>query len=91
MSDNEVPRCKHCGEPMKKWANPAFGTWHGEYQWVCFNDECDYYRRGWAWMEDQYNVTASYRWKIDPTTGEKGPLPVWSPQALKGDILWDEE
>jgi hypothetical protein len=75
---------------MARWRNPQQSTWSGEYQFVCFNDACSYYVRGWNWMLERYNVRASYRHRLDPLTGEQGPLPVWSPDALRGDIIEDE-
>ncbi len=74
---------------MVRWRNPQSSTWSGEYQFVCFNDECGYYVRGWDWMRDHFNVLASYRHRLDPVTGERGPLPVWSPDALRHDIIAD--
>lgn len=76
---------------MVRWANPQGSSWGGEFQFVCFQDACPYYVRGWAWMESRYNVAASYRYRLDPATGEYGPLPVWSPSALRSDILPDSE
>jgi hypothetical protein len=81
--------CPHCGRRMNRWAIPPASTWSGEYQYVCFNDACPYYVDGWAWMREQYNVTASYRYRLDPFTGDRGPLPVWSSTALRGSILTD--
>lgn len=83
-------RCPHCDAPLVCWANPSLSNWSGEFQWVCFNDDCPYYVRGWAWMHEQFNVNASYRHRLDPTTGETGPLPVWSQAALRSSILEDE-
>lgn len=76
---------------MTRWANPSQSTWAGEFQYVCFHDDCPYFVRGWAWMESRFNVHASYRYRVDPVTGETGPLPVWSNDALRGSILPDEE
>ncbi len=42
-------------------------------------------------MKNKYNATASYRYRIDPGTGEKGPLPVWSKYALRESILQEQE
>jgi hypothetical protein len=76
---------------MLRWANPQDSSWGNEFQYVCFHDDCPYYMSGWKWMESQYNVAASYRYRLNPATGERGPLPVWSPQALRSGIISDEQ
>jgi hypothetical protein len=89
MTENKTEICPHCSQPMQKWATPADSTWGAHFQWVCFNDDCPYYVKGWQWMMEKYNARASYRYKVHPLTGEKGPLPVWSSRALRGDIIPD--
>lgn len=91
MAKKEIPVCPHCGERMKRWKIPENSTWREYFHWVCFNDECPYYVRGWDWMMSQYNKKASYRHRLNPADGSGGPLPVWSPEAHKDFILPDEE
>ena len=76
---------------MRRWANPEGASWSGQFQYVCFNDDCPYYIRGWKWMREQYNVAGSYRHRLDPETGQSGPLPVWSAEDFRGNIIADPE
>lgn len=76
---------------MARWSNPEGSTWGGQFQYVCFNDECPYYQRGWEWMHSQYNVAGSYRHRLDPETGQSGPLPVSSAEDLRGNIIFESQ
>ena len=76
---------------MARWANPDGATWTGGFQYVCFNDECPYFVRGWEWMERKYGVGASYRHRFDPATGQSGPLPVWSESDFRSSIIENGE
>ena len=88
MDAQQTETCPHCGGKLDRWENPD--SWDTMFQLVCFNDECPYFVRGWLWMNDRYNVNASYRYRLDPATGEEGPLPVWSKNALRANILTEE-
>jgi hypothetical protein len=81
--------CPYCGIKMKKWQTPAESTWKNEYHWVCFNDDCPYYVRGWDRMRENYQQNASYRHSYNPVSGQTGPIPVWSSSALKNGIIED--
>jgi hypothetical protein len=74
---------------MSKVETPLDSSWESDFLWVCLNDDCTYYVEGWAWMMEKYQVHASYRHRIDPTTGQAGPLPVRSPEHLKSHVVDD--
>ncbi len=84
-------KCPHCGKKMSKWLTPqtpfTSGNWDTEFRYVCFNDECPYFVRGWDWMMKKYNRHVSYRHSCNPVTGSTCPLPVGSYNALKENIV----
>ncbi len=87
-SDSSETICPHCGARLDRLALPESVADH-VFDLVCFNDECSYFVRGWAWMEQQYGVKTSYRYRLDPTTGSASPIAVWSAVALRSSILPD--
>lgn len=87
MTEQETPKCEHCDAEMKKWLVPPDSTWATEFLWVCFNDECPYFQRGWDHMMKTQEARASYRHSMNPETGSTGPLPCWSYSALRDRII----
>ena len=83
--------CPHCGARLLAMALPDGVQYDETHHYVCFNDDCSYYREGWDWMMEQYSQKASYRYMINPTTGAASPLPVWSDQATREMIVEDDE
>ncbi len=87
MEKQEKPTCPHCGARLLKWLAPAESTWGETILYVCFNDDCDYFKNGWNHMWNKYQQKASYRHRLDPVTGQTGPLPVWSEDATRNRIV----
>ena len=83
------PTCPHCNSRLKKWLVPVEASWSEEFFFACFNDDCSYYKRGWAWMKEQYNQNASYRYALNPNTGGYLLIPVWDAEATKQMIVDD--
>ncbi|MGD2269401.1 MAG: hypothetical protein PVI06_03300 [Desulfobacterales bacterium] len=87
MPDAEIPICPYCKKQMKKWKVPENSTWPFDFFYVCFNDDCPYFIEGWQHLWQEQQTRASYRCRLDPDSGKCVPLPVWSPDALKDDIM----
>ena len=87
MSQEDKTICPHCGQRLSKWASPATASWGSEWQYICFNDECSYYVRGWDFTFKKIGIKASYRHRYDPETGQTGPFPVNTPDAGKDQIV----
>ncbi len=91
MSPTESAICPHCNESLKRLTLPDDTGWEQPFHLVCFNDDCSYYKEGWQWMFDKYEVKASYRYRVNPENGKASPLAVWSDDALTDSIIEDAE
>jgi SAM-dependent methyltransferase len=83
-------RCPHCGEKMLKWQvpdNPFEVTWDNDFMYICFNDACPYYVRGWDFMYREGNRGCSYRLMYNPEKDCCMPIPVPTPKALRESII----
>ncbi|MHC5037755.1 MAG: ogr/Delta-like zinc finger family protein [Planctomycetota bacterium] len=87
---NATRTCPHCGSGLKKWRVPEGSSWAEEFFFVCFNDDCSYFKEGWGWMKEQYKQEASYRYMVNPENGAASMLPVWSNSAIRDLIVEDE-
>ena len=79
--------CKYCGKELKKVILPDDSNWDVDYFLVCMDDDCSYYIKGWEHMKKNYEVRHSYRYYVDPYTGNDGPLPVARPDDYKDLIV----
>ncbi len=81
--------CPHCGSRLRRWRVPDEATWDEEFFFVCFDDDCSYFKAGWDWMKQQYNQQASYRYAVNPTNDAAMMIPVWSRTATR-EMIEDE-
>nr|NJM03621.1 zinc ribbon domain-containing protein [Desulfobacula sp.] len=91
----EKPHCPHCDKVMSLWEVPPINFsdglgWGTPYLFVCFNDECPSYKKGWDHLGDTMEVPASYRCINEPGQKNFEYMPVFSPIGAQGGILDDE-
>jgi len=89
MSEASRTTCPHCGARLAPLELPEVFFEHA-HDLACFNDDCPYYVRGWAWMEQQFGVRRSYRYRIDAQTGHASPLAVWAPRDRRAGTPPDD-
>ncbi|MBI5559029.1 MAG: zinc ribbon domain-containing protein [Deltaproteobacteria bacterium] len=84
--------CPHCKERLSCCETPPFHIgdglgWGCEVMFVCLNDNCPVYARGWKHIEDQYGHSGSYRYMLLPGEEKGGTLMVGSPEAFTGCVI----
>jgi hypothetical protein len=77
----EAPTCPHCNMVMEKM-DSRYLDWDSPYLWVCFNDECGLFKKGWKHMMESVGQLVSYRFMIHPQNGESGVIPAFSQEYL---------
>lgn len=70
----EAPTCPHCTSVMEKFDSRHL-DWGTPFLWVCFNNECAMYVKGWKHMEENFGQQASYRYMVCPDNGQHYALP----------------
>ncbi len=91
----EKSRCPHCNTEMNIWEVPPFNFsdglgWGAPYLFVCFNDECSVYVKGWENIQENYAHNASVRCMCYPGKKSFQYIPVFSPMGAKGQIIDDQ-
>jgi SAM-dependent methyltransferase len=80
--------CPYCASGLKKWEVPQhiWTEWPNEYLYVCFNDHCPYFVRGWNAMQRQ-GAPGSYRLMYDNLRDACEPIPVLTGSMLRDGII----
>lgn len=92
VMDEKKTVCPHCGQKLNKWSTPTFNFsdglgWCTPFLYVCFNDECRFFRNSWKQMSEVYGQEMGYRYMLHPDSGESSSVPVGNRLAMKGDII----
>jgi len=95
IMSQEKPKCPHCNQEMSLWEVPPISFsdglgWGAPYLYICFNDECPLYKKGWEDIEEQVGHHASYRCMSYPGSDKFELMPVFSPHGGGGQIIDDQ-
>lgn len=85
---HETMACPHCGDALRRWEAPTgpFAEWDSEHYYICFNDRCPFYVRGWDTMAKQGNLGFSYRLLYERKRDRFSSIPVTGPGSLRSSI-----
>lgn len=90
----DKPICPHCKKEMSLWEVPDIPMgdglgWGTPYLFVCFNDECPSFRKGWDEIKESMEFSASYRCINSPGDKHFEYMPVFSSIGGTGQVLDD--
>ncbi len=79
----EPPECAHCGEIMCRYDLPpaSFSDglgWGTGFLWMCANDDCPIFQKGFEHTISNYGQTSSLRSIVEPDTGNESVIPAFS-------------
>lgn len=90
----DKPICPDCNTEMTLWEVPPINFsdglgWQTPYLFVCFNDDCPSFKKGWEHLMDTVESPASYRCYVEPGNNNFEYMPVFSPIGGTGGKLDD--
>jgi hypothetical protein len=79
--------CPYCEARLKKWMVPQhpWNEWPNDFFYVCFNDDCPYFLRGWKTLAAKGGF-GSYRLRYDTLKDHCSPIPVFDARMLRDGI-----
>jgi len=88
----ETHYCPHCSGTLKLCHAPSVHVgdglgWGSEFLFVCLNDECPLFIKGWDYIENQYGHVGSYRYMEIPNSKESYNMMVAGKDAFTGSIV----
>lgn len=91
----ERPKCPHCNKEMSIWEVPAISVgdglgWGEPFLFICFNDDCSLFNKGWDDLMENVGHKSSYRCMNYPGTDTYEVLPVFSSFGGSGQVVTDE-
>ena len=93
---DEEKTCPHCKQSMSLCEAPPIHVgdglgWGSDVLFICLNDTCPLFLRGWEQIENQYGHHASYRYMEVPGSPEGNCMMVGNADAFKACIINKEE
>lgn len=84
--------CPHCSGDLSLCHAPPVHVgdglgWGSEYLFICLNDACPLFIRGWDYIESQYGHVGSYRYMELPNSKESYTMMVVGKEAFTGSIV----
>lgn len=89
---DNIPTCPHCQQKMSCCEAPPVHVgdglgWGSEVLYICLNDHCSLFLRGWEQIELKYGHHSSYRYMRLPDSNESNVMMVGNADAFKGSII----
>lgn len=84
--------CPHCQTELTLCHSPSIHVgdglgWGSEYLFICLNNECSLFVKGWDHIEHQYGHVGSYRHMELPNSKESFSMMVGGYDAFTGSIV----
>ena len=89
---DEVHTCPHCNAKLSCCEAPQFHVgdglgWGADVLFICLNDDCSLFTKGWEVVEARYGHHASYRYMELPGSHEGNVMMVGNKDAFKASIV----
>lgn len=93
---DEIKICPHCKETLSCCEAPPIHVgdglgWGSDILYICLNDACPVFLKGWKTIEERYGHHSSYRYMELPDSKEKNYMMVGNADAFKACVINREE